>query len=48
MGSLNDLVLQRSYGCGAESLANGADNDRFDKLGSEIYIRARKLKSEEF
>lgn len=48
MGSLNDIVLPRSGGSGATVRADAIDNERFEKLRSEIYILAMKLKSEEY
>ena len=44
MGSLNDVVLQRSTGVGV--LLDASDNERFDKLRSDIYGLAKRLRSE--
>ncbi|QXE07330.1 hypothetical protein BJG93_36515 (plasmid) [Paraburkholderia sprentiae WSM5005] len=47
MGSLNDVVLQRSNG-GVGVLLDVGDNERFDKLRSEIYDLARRLRTGEW
>ena len=44
MGSLNDVVLQRSNG-GAGVLLDVCDKGLFDKLRSEIYDLARGLRT---
>jgi len=45
MGSVNDVVLQRNND-GVGLLLDVGDNERFDKLRSEIYGLARRLRSE--
>ncbi|MES2024114.1 MAG: hypothetical protein V4448_01025 [Pseudomonadota bacterium] len=45
MGSLNDLVLQRHEG--GVLLMHQENNERLNLLRGEIYLLARKLKSEE-
>jgi len=45
MSSLNDVVSQRSNG-GVGVLIDAGDNERFDKLRSEIYGLASRLRSE--
>ena len=47
MGSLNDVVLQRSNG-GVGVLLDVGDNERFDNLRSEIYHLARRLRTGEW
>lgn len=47
MGSLNDVVLQRSKG-GVSVLLDVGDNERFDTLRSEIYDLARRLRTREW
>lgn len=46
MGSFNDVILQRNDS-GVPAKIDAADNEHLDKLRSEIYNLARKLKSEE-
>lgn len=41
MGSLNDVVLQRTSGAGVEIPHD--DNERFDELRREIYDLAKRL-----
>src|SRR5258708_18961773 len=47
MGSVNDVVLQRSNGR-VRVLLDVGDNERFDKLRSEIYDLARRLRAGEW
>ncbi|CAG4891988.1 DUF6966 domain-containing protein [Paraburkholderia gardini] len=44
MGSLNDVVLQRSN-IGTELLIPEGDNERFDELRGEIYALAHMLRT---
>jgi hypothetical protein len=46
MGSINDIVLQRSNQSGLYVATE--ENKRFDTLRAEIYSAAKKLKSEEY